>query len=441
MISYFKNLIMQKFILIRGHQGSGKSTFAKQIVQDFAKIYPDAIIAHLENDILLTDRHGHYHWSPERLDDAQRQNLAKFKQLIQYGQQHRTKDILIINSNTNQKTANCLNLIHLAKQSAFDVQIYRLHNFFDNVHDVPMPDVLLAYIRLNHNPLPDEIHLAPICPPNDEISTTLNQMQNLHDERSSITDGQNIVVGKIGKKQSMQYPKLFVLQSTNHVFCQGAFNHTPFTMCNLVMDDYQTVIIRPCKKTLDAHNCITNNRLQRPIYDDDNLNVIAQVDGFLGTCTYVALMDDHPNFHANFNHQVLYATTDSLDDDFAKITKSHCAKYEPIFKKFANHTFLFKITSFTHLPTSKKTFDKTLFDAMLIGIINIKTGTAFDEKMLDDIAQSYGLNRPDVFYNICFDKLKTILKNTKYAGFMAFDHQWQPLFLVKSTILFNQSIS
>lgn len=78
---------------------------------------------------------------------------------------------------------------------------------------------------------------------------------------------------------------------------------------------------------------------------------------------------------------------------------------------------------------------------MLIGIINIKTGTAFDEKMLDDIAQSYGLNRPDVFYNICFDKLKTILKNTKYAGFMAFDHQWQPLFLVKSTILFNQSIS
>ena len=33
---------MQKFILIRGHQGSGKSTFAEQKAAEFKVQYPDA---------------------------------------------------------------------------------------------------------------------------------------------------------------------------------------------------------------------------------------------------------------------------------------------------------------------------------------------------------------------------------------------------------------
>ena len=42
---------MQKFILIRGHQGSGKSTFAEQKAAEFKAKYRDAEIVRIENDL------------------------------------------------------------------------------------------------------------------------------------------------------------------------------------------------------------------------------------------------------------------------------------------------------------------------------------------------------------------------------------------------------
>ena len=38
---------MQKFILIRGHQGSGKSTFAEQKAAEFKAQYPDAEVVRI----------------------------------------------------------------------------------------------------------------------------------------------------------------------------------------------------------------------------------------------------------------------------------------------------------------------------------------------------------------------------------------------------------
>ena len=61
---------MQKFILIRGHQGSGKSTFAEQKAAEFAQQYLDAEIVRIENDLLMTDENGVYHWSGEAVDKA-----------------------------------------------------------------------------------------------------------------------------------------------------------------------------------------------------------------------------------------------------------------------------------------------------------------------------------------------------------------------------------
>ena len=46
---------MQKFILLRGHQGSGKSTFAEQKIAEFQKDFLNAQIVHIENDKELTD--------------------------------------------------------------------------------------------------------------------------------------------------------------------------------------------------------------------------------------------------------------------------------------------------------------------------------------------------------------------------------------------------
>lgn len=42
--------IMQKFILLLGHQGSGKSTFSTEKIAQFQREYPQTIIHHIEND-------------------------------------------------------------------------------------------------------------------------------------------------------------------------------------------------------------------------------------------------------------------------------------------------------------------------------------------------------------------------------------------------------
>ena len=49
---------MQKFILISGHQGSGKSTFAEQKAAEFKAQYPDAEVVRIENDLFMTDENG-----------------------------------------------------------------------------------------------------------------------------------------------------------------------------------------------------------------------------------------------------------------------------------------------------------------------------------------------------------------------------------------------
>ena len=54
---------MQKFILIRGHQGSGKSTFARENIAEFQRDYPQGEVVYIENDLLLTDSNGVYRWS------------------------------------------------------------------------------------------------------------------------------------------------------------------------------------------------------------------------------------------------------------------------------------------------------------------------------------------------------------------------------------------
>ena len=46
---------MHLFILIRGHQGAGKSTFAQEKIAEFKQQYPQAHIFHIENDIEMTD--------------------------------------------------------------------------------------------------------------------------------------------------------------------------------------------------------------------------------------------------------------------------------------------------------------------------------------------------------------------------------------------------
>ncbi|SSY80817.1 ATP-binding protein [Alysiella crassa] len=153
---------MQKFILLRGHEGSGKSTFAAQQIAQFQRDYPHAHIVHLDNDHALTDEHGNYHFDFEQFSAAHKINQIRQAEAFALGKREPQRDILIINANPNQKAKTCYALIELAKAHGFVVEIYRLHNFFPNIHQVAEEDVLRGYARLNANPVDGEIHLPAV---------------------------------------------------------------------------------------------------------------------------------------------------------------------------------------------------------------------------------------------------------------------------------------
>lgn len=88
---------MQKFILIRGHQGSGKSTFAEQKAAEFKAQYPDAEVVRIENDLFITDEYGEYRWSGEAVDKAQKRGNALMTETLRLGRQNPNRNILIIN--------------------------------------------------------------------------------------------------------------------------------------------------------------------------------------------------------------------------------------------------------------------------------------------------------------------------------------------------------
>lgn len=440
---------MQKFILLRGHQGSGKSTFAEQKIAEFQAQFPKGEIIHIENDKLLTDENGNYHWSPERIEKAVQQGQAMMKNAFMDARQNPNKDMLVINSNTNQKSSGCIHLLKTACKYGFITEVYRLHNFFDNTHNVKQGDVLSAYIKLNQNKLRDEIHIDPIRPMSDEIKTEIEKMSKFYNKnipfdknRQSYISDEYLHYGKRNfiSKQSKTYPELFVLKYKRDVFYNNNFDNALLEMRGTVIDKYNNIIIRPFKKVFNYSERIAKNAKYPIAIDDTHLvDAVLKVNGFLGVCTYATLDSTHPNHQASFNNQVLYSTTGSLDSDFAKMNKAHCQKYEPLFKQYPNHTFLFEITDEKDVHVIKETFGETL-----IGIIDVATGRQFDENELNAIADKFNaeqksigsgiaITRPQMITAMPFGELKALLKTVEHEGFMVFDSQSQELlFKLKS---------
>ena len=152
------------------------------------------------------------------------------------------------------------------------------------------------------------------------------------------------------------------------------------------------------------------------------------MNGFLGCCTYVQLAKGNPSFGEDFNNQVLYSTTGSLDSNFAKLTEKHCSPYIDLLKAYPNHTFMFEITDESDVHIIKEELGETL-----IGIRNVATGVQFSEEELDNIAEQYGIKRPETIKGITFGALKDVLKDVEHEGFMVFDNQTNELlFKLKS---------
>ena len=416
---------MKKYLLLRGHQGSGKSTFARQKMEEFRRQYPDALIVHLENDLEMMEN-GVYRWSPENFARAEKRVAAKKREAFAAADRQAYEHILMVNSNTNQKALNCQKMLKEARRHGFQTEVYRLHGFFANQHRVPAPMVLNAYLKLNENPLREEIHLPPPAPPAPELQALLERMKRFdfrrlpYDEaRHTYISEDYLLCGRAHYREnfSTRFPELRVLKYQNKVFYENRFDRALLEMRGLVLDRHNQIIVRPFDKCFNySERTAPNSPFPLHLDDERRLDVVVKVNGFLGCCTSVELPPDNPSATASFNGQILYSTTGSLDSDFSRLVEKHCAPRAELFRRWPNHTFLFEINdpSDPHIIAEAE-------GITLIGLRRVSDGHSYSEDELDRLAAAEGLRRPERINAIRFADLKTLLANVRHEGFMVRD--------------------
>ncbi|MDO4878952.1 MAG: RNA ligase, partial [Neisseria sp.] len=357
---------------------------------------------------------------------------------LKQGRQNPNRNILIINSNTNQKASRCRHLLDQAKKSGFQTETYRLHNFFPNLHGVREGGVFAAYIKLNENRVAGEIHIEAVRPATAEQLAKIEQMQAMEQQPLIFDEARQTFVSEeylqhggrnFTAKASRRYPDLRVLKYARSVFYNNRFDDALLEMRGMVIDAHNQIIVRPFKKVFNYSERIAKGSRYPIEIDDERLvNAVVKVNGFLGCCTYVSLPENHPSHGAAFDGKVLYSTTGSLDSAFADMTAAHCKKYEALFRAYPNHTFLFEITDENDVHIIRETLGETL-----IGCIDVATGRQFTEAELDAIGKQYHIRRPEILKNITFGDLKGRLKTVEHEGFMVFDAQnGEMLFKLKS---------
>ena len=117
-------------IILRGAPGSGKSTFAQRLIDQFKS--KGCTAESFEADNFYMDKDGNYNW------DASKLGLAhKWCQESVANAMKRSVDAVIV-ANTNIRKRDVDTYIGIGKNNGYDeVQIFRLTNKFDNVHEVP----------------------------------------------------------------------------------------------------------------------------------------------------------------------------------------------------------------------------------------------------------------------------------------------------------------
>ncbi|MBR1988393.1 MAG: AAA family ATPase [Clostridia bacterium] len=128
---------MQKLIMIIGVPGSGKTTKAKEILQD--PQYAGFDTTHYEADMFF-ETEGDYNFDPSRLKDAHEWCQSNVERDIVCGR-------VVIVSNTFTKAWERKPYFDMCRKYKYPVQIIRMTGIFGNVHNVPAEKV--AQMREN----------------------------------------------------------------------------------------------------------------------------------------------------------------------------------------------------------------------------------------------------------------------------------------------------
>lgn len=143
---------MKKKILyiLRGVPGSGKSTYAKEIMTNRC----DSIGEHYEADMYFMDN-GTYYWNADKLYYAHKWCYFSVCKAMD-----KPSNDYVIVSNTFVLNKDMKPYIKAATERGWDVSVLRLSNNFNNVHSVP-PEVVQAMLD-KFQDYPGEIKLAKV---------------------------------------------------------------------------------------------------------------------------------------------------------------------------------------------------------------------------------------------------------------------------------------
>lgn len=116
---------MPKLLLVRGLPGSGKSTYAKSVVDDMGRPY-----VHVEADMYFVHENGDYIFDPAKLGVAHDWCQLKCAHALERGE-----DVVV--SNTFVKRWELMPYIKMAKVLDADVEIKVMTGTYENVHGCP----------------------------------------------------------------------------------------------------------------------------------------------------------------------------------------------------------------------------------------------------------------------------------------------------------------
>lgn len=387
----------KEFLIVRGHSGSGKSTYAKKWVGKQGK--------HFENDqYLMVD--GVYVWTKSRLEDA----IKYCKRDVVFALQNGVPRVAVSNVFSNPEDVDYYK--RMGEGNGYKVRIVRCTGWYANKHNVPLHKVFQQFVNVSNNPVDGEeyedvfLYNLPIRVREltrkimGKVDFSVNAVSQSYINQLVLDYLQ--FTDQITVRQSVEYPYLNVVKYKNTVFYNADWDKALLECRGLVVDSKFDLIVRPFDKVFNVSE-FENGRTpyELPFTDDETVQVVRKVNGFLGVATYSSKYDE-----------IIYSTTGSLDSSFARLAGKHLRKYWSVFRRLPDHSFMFEICdkSDPHIIAED-------FGVYLIGVRSVKTGMLFEEEHLDDMGRTYKIRRPNHF-TTTFKEAKRLVKDVKHEGFM-----------------------
>lgn len=440
-------MIKGKLVIIRGHSGSGKSTMAQCIIDSWAKDYgTQAHITWEENDKHMINEQGEYDWSIEKVRKAKdkvHQNLLKAIK----NSKHKKYPLIIISS-VNDSRNFYDQLIDRAVVAGLEVEICRLLNFNENIHNVPEEHIINQYVSLDKNPLPGEIKIG-VVDNSLPIMKRINSVKNFSRKNlkinpvnnSYVTDEylKNTATKKLWyRNPSKKYPELSVLKYTKQVHFNNLWDNALLEMRGLIVDQYGNIIVRPFNKVFNLSEHLdrySKYPLNLEELKQAKFYLVRKVNGYLGVITYVELPKEHGSYGSSFNKKIIYSTTGSTDSWFAQTLEREVEKrpnIKNLVESFPNYSFMFEVC----VPEDKHIIDEKE-GLYLIGCRNVQTGEMIDERVLDGLAKTYQVERYQTDERLIspysYEEILERVKKVTHEGYMVFsDNPNIPIFKIKS---------